>query len=239
MDPCTPTGLGEAFASYQPSTIDPETWQRLRPEFVSRFTEAGFEDWKTARPHVCRTAVFMADVLKAEPDATLQEALVKHRVEGYLERCKASGESPGTVLNRQGTLNRLLAGPRQAGTTTDSKKVEPYPEHVLRDLRDEAATSNAACAEAAVRLLDATLAGAEPSLSSSEIAATRTWLSGEQDVALNLRRLRLSRITAAVASRPALEVCRTDKIGRRALATAVAAVPPLSDSAMKELLRGG
>lgn len=103
----TDSGLGEAFASYQPKSIPASVWDRLRPEAFALVAQLDLDEF-SARKALSRLAAFLADLAEVRPDATISDLLTREQVEGHLERAKASGVAPGTLQNRQGTLNGLL-----------------------------------------------------------------------------------------------------------------------------------
>jgi hypothetical protein len=232
-------GLGEAFASYQPSAIDAAAWGRLRPELCQAFAELGYETWSDARPHVSRTVAFMADVLAIDESATLAGSLTRLRVDGYLQRLKDDGVSAGTLANRQGSLNQLLRGERQqrrsparaadgtAAYTPDEvaefiSAAQPHPRH-------------GPVVEAAFQW---DRSATDAAMGSRPLYAAQAWLAREAGLPLDLRRVRQTRVEALVSSSPALEAVGVVGVGRRALTAAAldAALPTSTE--LKAALRG-
>jgi hypothetical protein len=107
-------GLGEAFASYQPSTIAPADWARLRPEFEARYLELGFgaRDWSVLRPRLSCVAAYVGLMLETREGATLAQLVTTRHVDSYLQRLRDGGANGGTLQNRQSALNMLLRGGR-------------------------------------------------------------------------------------------------------------------------------
>ena len=124
------SGLGVALASYQPTSMPPETWGRFRADAIALVSQLQLPNEREARRCMSRLALFLADFAEVRPDATLAELLTREHVDGFLHRLKATDMVVATVRNVQGSLNRLLRaahGERQHAPRAPRKGLTPYP----------------------------------------------------------------------------------------------------------------
>lgn len=139
----TPTWLDEAFASYQPSSMSTATWERFRADAFELVRQLSPNDARAARKCLSRLTVFLADLVGARPEATLDDLLTREQVQGHLQRALADGAAGKTIENRQGTLNAMLrvkcGGPQPRQTARGpERRLVP---HTVAELRTAAAAA--------------------------------------------------------------------------------------------------
>lgn len=158
----TPSWLGEALASYQPSSISSTVWARFRPELAVLLARMNVRDERDARRILTRVAAFLGDLTRSRPEASLTDLLTRDQVEGHLQRALADGLSASTVRNRQGTLNALLraqAGQRPHANREAEQHLTPYELDELLTVMDAAATDGGPAAADLARTIASALAG--------------------------------------------------------------------------------
>lgn len=158
----TDSGLGEALASYQPTSMPAATWARFRDDAVALASRLGLDE-SSARRALSRLALFLADLADARPEATLDELLTPDQVAGYLKRVRADGIAAQTLQNRQGTLNRLprlRAGKAPARARQPERHLSPYPMGELHRALAGAADNGCSAAVDFARSLLAGMTGA-------------------------------------------------------------------------------
>ncbi len=243
MENTPETWLAEAFASCQPTLIDDADWERLRPGFVAAFEPLGYEPdkWHNLQPNLSCALHLMADVLAAEPDATVADALQPHRVQGYLERLIAEGAAEGTIANRRGALNALLRGRRRregTGAARGDGEIRPYSQREAAEIF-EALPEGMWQADVVRELLRAALEDREARCTAAQAKTARVWFSDQpHSPGVDRRRLKVTRVVTAIDTRSALDVARRTAVGRRRINAAFHACVPPSDQEMKEQLRG-
>lgn len=131
------SGLGEALASYQPTSMSDALWGRFRDNAIDLVLRLDHRSDVAARRSLSLLVMFLADVAPSRPNAELADLLTKSQVEGYLERCLASGGAPGTVENRQGALNALLRAAEGRPPARQRRSTESHLEpHAWSELED-------------------------------------------------------------------------------------------------------
>ena len=133
----TDARLGEAFASYQPQSLQPAVWARFRDDAKALVLRLRPSTDRQVTNYLSRLAVFLADVAPTRPDARLEDLLTPEYVAGHLQRARAAGAADGTVENRQGTLNALLRathGRRRQSPRPAPTRIEPYAPGQVRGL---------------------------------------------------------------------------------------------------------
>lgn len=168
------SGLGEALASYQPTSISNELWDRFRADAIGLVVQLHNPSTHAATKRLSRLVVFLADVAPARPEASLADLLTREQIDGFLQRAAASGTSAGTVENYRAALNALLAVRegrvhRQPARRKHEPHLEPYTEAELIRWLAAAATAPSVAAGAFARLVGCVLAGVELPVAGEEL----------------------------------------------------------------------
>lgn len=261
MDRHNETGLGEAFASYQPKCMDAATWERYRhdAEVVVRLLPLR-DDPELVAKYLSRLARFLADFPSARPEATVQELLTTAHVAGFLARLVADGTPSGTVLNLQGTLNALLAAlagqPVETGPRGPERHRLPYDRRMLAQAvavaSDDAGPDGLVFVAAVAHGLatghlptrtrpdtvDVDVDGRQVRLDVDAVERARRWGKKRGGVSLDVHRLRATRMVTLIEQEPAAEVLRLPDAGRDVVTAAAGAAARPDAATVRTLLRG-